>query len=215
MSSGGDGEPRKPGVRRVKLRFAAAARWLHIYTSVLGLAAVLFFSVTGITLNHPDWMFGGVQRRHDYRGQLQTEWLGSTVSGQQKPCNQLRIVEFLRREHGLHGAVDEFREEETEGTVGFKGPGYSADVFFDRATGKYEVTELSEGLVAVLNDLHKGRHTGTAWSLVIDITAVLLVIISASGLALLLFIRRRRVPGAIIALLGAAAVALVAWLLVP
>ena len=29
-------------------------RWLHIYLSMFGLAAVLFFSVTGITLNHPN-----------------------------------------------------------------------------------------------------------------------------------------------------------------
>ena len=215
MSDGVGGEQGRPGPRRIKQRFAAAARWLHIYTSVLGLAAVLFFSVTGLTLNHPDWMFGSVQRRTEYRGQLQPEWLGSSSGGQQKPSDQLRIVEFLRREHGLHGAVEEFLDEEKEGTVGFKGPGYSADVFFDRATGKYKVTELSEGLVAVLNDLHKGRHTGTAWSLVIDFTAVLLVIISASGLCLLFFIRRRRVPGTLIALLGAAAVALVAWLLIP
>ena len=30
---------------------------------MFGLAAVLFFSVTGITLNHPDWFFGEAERR--------------------------------------------------------------------------------------------------------------------------------------------------------
>ena len=37
-------------------------RWLHIYLSMFSLAVVLFFSVTGITLNHPDWFFGGAER---------------------------------------------------------------------------------------------------------------------------------------------------------
>ena len=48
--------------RKLAIRFARLMRWLHIYLSMLGLAAVLFFSVTGITLNHPDWVFGQVER---------------------------------------------------------------------------------------------------------------------------------------------------------
>ena len=55
-----NGRPRSPR-RAAGLRFAAFARWLHIYLSMFGLAAVLFFSVTGLTLNHPDWFFGNVE----------------------------------------------------------------------------------------------------------------------------------------------------------
>ena len=33
-------------------------RWLHIYSSMFGLVAILFFSVTGILLNHPSWTLG-------------------------------------------------------------------------------------------------------------------------------------------------------------
>ena len=140
--------PARPAGRRFRLRLAAVSRWLHIYTSMLGLAAVLFFSITGLTLNHPDWMFGSVRRQNDYRGRLPAEWLAKSGQG----SDQLRIVEFLRREHRLHGAVEEFREDDSGGSISFKGPGYSADVFFDPAVGKYDVSEVSEGLVAVLND---------------------------------------------------------------
>src|SRR2546423_13238103 len=45
--------------RRLNLRLAALMRWTHIYFSMFGLAALLFFSVTGITVNHPDWFYGG------------------------------------------------------------------------------------------------------------------------------------------------------------
>ena len=51
-------------------------RWLHIYLSMFGLAAVLFFSVTGITLNHPDWAFGQVERRREAKGQVDLKWIG-------------------------------------------------------------------------------------------------------------------------------------------
>ena len=194
--------------RRLKQRVAAVARWLHIYTSVLGLAAVLFFSITGFTLNHPDWMFGSVQRQKEFHGELTKTWLGSGGD----PVDQLKIAEHLRHEHSLHGLVDEFLVQDDDCTLAFKGPGYSADVFIDRKSGKYDVSETSEGLVAVLNDFHKGRHTGSSWSLVIDIVAILLVIVSATGLALLFFIKRRRVGGTIIAVIGLLILLLVAWL---
>ena len=42
-----------------RARLAAArrqgARWLHIYGSMASFAVVLFFAVTGLTLNHQDW----------------------------------------------------------------------------------------------------------------------------------------------------------------
>ena len=52
------------------IRFAKLMRWLHIYLSMFGLAVVLFFSVTGITLNHPDWFFGGAQSSREAEGEL-------------------------------------------------------------------------------------------------------------------------------------------------
>jgi hypothetical protein len=202
--------------RRWRQRLAAAARWLHIYTSVVGLVAILFFSATGLTLNHPDWMLGSVQRQQEYHGQLQADWLGTVKEGAPAtPLNQLRIVEFLRKTHQLHGEVDDFRETDTDGSFAFKGPGYSADVFFDRSTGKYDVSESAEGLVAVMNDFHKGRHTGKSWSLAIDLTAILLIIVSFSGLILLCFIKRRRLSGGLLAVLGGLILLGIAWWLVP
>jgi hypothetical protein len=53
-----------------------------------------------------------------------------------------------------------------------------------------------------MNDLHKGRDTGTAWSWVIDVSAIFLVLISLSGLILLLFIKKKRISGIILAIIG-------------
>ena len=58
----------------------------------------------------------------------------------------------------LHTQLN-FRIEDTDCSVAFKGPGYSADVLIVRATGRYELTESRMGLFAVLNDLHKGRDS--------------------------------------------------------
>src|SRR5687768_1763811 len=68
--------------RRLGIRLAAWLRWLHIYLSMFGLASVLFFSVTGLTLNHPDWFFPGAARRDEAEGRLDPRWLRPDSSDQ-------------------------------------------------------------------------------------------------------------------------------------
>ena len=55
-------EPDKSGQdkktrRWLQRQLAVWSRWLHIYLSLISFGAILFFSVTGLTLNHPDWFF--------------------------------------------------------------------------------------------------------------------------------------------------------------
>jgi hypothetical protein len=185
-------------------------RWLHIYLSMVGLAVVLFFSATGITLNHPAWFDGSAERRVEHEGQLVVEWLRASASprsgasdhdaGAAGQVAKLEIVEHLRRAHGVRGALTDFRVDDNECLVSFKGPGYAADAFIDRESGRYQLTETLHGLVAVLNDLHKGRDTGPAWSAVIDVSAVILTAISLSGLVLLFYLKLRRASGVVVAL---------------
>jgi hypothetical protein len=197
--------------RRLSIRFAKLARWLHIYLSMFSLAVVLFFSVTGITLNHPDWFYGGAESSREVEGEVRREWLHAkeptAVEAQEDALRQvskLEIVEHLRNTHAIHGALADFRVDESECVVSFKGPGYAADAFIDRETGQYRLTETSHGFIAVINDLHKGRDTGPVWSLVIDVSAVLMTFISITGLVLLFYLKLRRVPGVIVALIGTA-----------
>lgn len=181
-------------------------RWLHTYASMAGLGALLFFALTGLTLNHPEWTFGTRPSSQRTNGTVRVEWL---KPGSDSPSvDRLAIAEFFRRTHGVTGLVDDFRVEDDECTVAFKGPAFSADAVIQRKTGRYVLTITREGWVALVNDLHKGRHTGTGWGWVIDLSAILLALIAATGLWLLLYVRRRRSSGLWIGLLGAAALAL-------
>jgi uncharacterized protein len=205
---------RRPFRRRLAIKLAKIARWLHIYLSMFGLAVVLFFSVTGITLNHPDWFFGESERSERAEGSLDLKWLRagdssampSEGSDPALTVARLEIVEFLRKTHGIRGALADFRIDDTECVVAFKGPGYGADAFIDRETGHYMLTQSFHGMIAVLNDLHKGRDTGPVWSILIDASAIVLPFISITGLILLFYLKLRRVPGVIIAILGTTAV---------
>jgi uncharacterized protein len=218
----GDGKGPAPR-RKLSLRLAATMRWVHIYLSMFSLAALLFFSVTGITLNHPDWFYGGAEHSVQEQGHMKVQWLhpevpkGSpgTETDPSRDVAKLEVVEHLRSVHGIRGAIAEFRTDDRERMVTFKGPGYAADAFIDRATGRYDLTETYHGAVAVMNDLHKGRDTGKAWSVVIDLSAVLMTLISLTGLVLLFYIKRRRASGLVTALVGTVVVVAVIWLWVP
>lgn len=166
---------------------------------------VFFFAVTGLTLNHPLW-FAHQQRTASVKGTVNTTWTKTAADADVK---KLEIVEFLRATHGIHGALSDFRIDDRECDVSFKGPGYSADVFIDRATGTYELTENRMGFAAIINDLHKGRDSGDAWKWLIDISAVLLVFVSLTGLVLIWFVHKHRFAG----LLSLAAGSLVAYLI--
>jgi hypothetical protein len=171
------------------------SRWLHIYLSMASFAILFFFAVTGLTLNHAEW-FANQQHTVQVRGMLDSKYLSGNVA-------KLEVVENLRNKHGIHGAVKDFRVEDTDCSVAFKGPGYAADVFIDRASGRYELTETRMGLFGVLNDLHKGRDSGKAWGVLIDGSAVLMTLVSFTGLALIFFLQRKRLSGLLVAGAGA------------
>ena len=181
-----------------KRRVARLTRWLHIYLSMISFTIVFFFAVTGLTLNHAD-KFGDQLHSVQEKGQLDLNWVKTPDTAK---IAKLEIVEWLRKKNGIKAALSDFRIDDSQVAVSFKGPGYSSDAFINRATGEYDVTKTSAGFVGIINDLHKGRDTGPVWSVVIDISAILMTLVSLTGMLLLLFIKRKRISGLIVAALG-------------
>lgn len=179
-----------------KKEVAKLSRWLHIYLSMVSFAVVLFFSFTGLTLNHPSWFGGDKQVIVKNKGKLNVKWVNT------KEVAKLEIVEFLRKTYQVKGAVSEVRIDDYEVSVSLKGPAYSCDAFINRETGTYEVSEVKMGIMAVMNDPHKGRDSGKGWAWIIDISAVFLILVSLSGLILLCFIKKKRVAGFITGVVG-------------
>jgi uncharacterized protein len=205
--SDGYNRPRalRPSKKAMLARASGAVRWLHIYVSMLSFSALLFFSWTGITLNHPTWFGASNPVTRDFQGQLERSLL-------QNDLDRLEIAETLRQRHRLRGKVSEFVVGDDDLMVVFKGPAYAADIFIDLSTGSYSLAETTHGMAAMLNDLHKGRDSGQAWSLLIDLTAGTLILMSLTGFGLLLFLKRRRATGVLAAFVGTI-VLLAAWLL--
>jgi hypothetical protein len=158
------------------------------------MVAVLFFAITGVTLNHPDWL--ATESTRDFTGKLPATWKSA------QGVDWLVVAEYLRSTHGVHGTVSERSAEGTEGSLTFKAPGYAADCFIDMASGSYRLTVSYQGVVGVLNDLHRGRDAGGTWAWLIDASGIFLTFLSATGLGLLWYLKKVRLSGIVTLLAG-------------
>lgn len=197
--------------KSIRKNTASWSRWIHIYLSMISFISLLFFAITGLTLNHTEW-FEDVQFTSNFKGQINATWISP---GDSSNVAKLEVVEYLRKQHHISGAVGEFSIDEDQCTISFNGPGYTADVFINRADGNYEVSETKTGIWGIMNDLHKGRDAGKGWGWLIDVSAILMVVVSLSGLMMLFFLKKKRMAGTLMIFLGGLAVWLVYRLLVP
>ncbi|MCA9084223.1 MAG: PepSY-associated TM helix domain-containing protein [Planctomycetaceae bacterium] len=190
-----EGSPRR---RKLRQTLHTVMRWLHIYSSLFGLVITLFFAVTGLTLNHPQWFDSGYEAVRDESGVVDRDLIGLSDSD----LDKLQLVEYFRSAHQIHAPVRDIHSDEYQINIAFAGPGYTADIRIDRDHLEYQFNEVRLGIIAVINDLHKGRDTGPFWSFVIDVSAVLLIFISLSGVLLLCWLKRRWRSGLITILAG-------------
>lgn len=169
-------------------------RWLHVYTSMISLLIVLFFGLTGITLNHPDWTFGDDVNDSTYTGTLP-----DGISDSAGNVDFLTISEYMRNHYDVSGAVTDHRIDGDSGSISYNAPGYAADLTFSVSESTFTLEVHQQGFVQVMNDLHKGRDAPSSWKWVIDLSALLLVVVSLTGLGIQLFQRKRRTRALIFA----------------
>jgi len=174
---------------------------------MFSLLVMLFFGVTGITLNHPEWVFGGDAVESTFSGVL------PAASGVGDEVEFLVISEFVRQQHGVGGEVADFGiGDDGRGSISYRGPGYVADLFFDSESGAYDLTVSEDGFVATMNALHQGRDAGSLWRWIIDISGVLLVAIALTGLGIQIFMKKRRFTALTWSVVGAVATAVLIWM---
>lgn len=159
-------------------------RQWHWISSALCLVGMLLFAVTGITLNHaaqiearPDI----VERQARLPASLQEKLL-ATQPSEGLPAE---LEGWLESELKLELAGREAEWSDGELYVALPRPGGDAWLSLDLNSGELLFEATDRGWFAYLNDLHKGRNTGGAWSWFIDIFAGVCVLFSITGLLLL------------------------------
>lgn len=158
-------------------------RW-HWISAAVCLIGMLLFAITGITLNHAGAIQGSPQRteRTAQAPEPVLQALRDAGAGELPAAARRWTREALEVRIPAAAAV-EWSEEEAY--VALPGPGSDAWVSIDLGSGEALYERTDRGPVAYLNDLHKGRNTGLAWSWFIDIFAIGCVVFCITGLILL------------------------------
>lgn len=177
--------------RRQKQRRAFWTKQLHRWhwiSSALSLVGMLLFAVTGITLNNAARIEAApVVTRVE--AVLPEALLTTLQSGQ--PLSPA-VRDWLESELDVRADAGKPEWSDDELYVSLPRPGGDAWFSIDRDSGAVEYERTERGVIAYLNDLHKGRHTGLAWSWFIDLFSAACVVFCLTGLFLLYLHGRHR-----------------------
>lgn len=159
-------------------------RTWHWISSAICLAGLLLFAVTGFTLNHAASIEAQpvtVTREANVTPPL-LQRLARAQDGKPLPDD---MAAALKQETGVDIAGRAVENRDGELYIDLPGPGVDSYLSIDMAEGRASYEHTSRGVIAVLNDLHKGRDAGAAWGLFIDLIALACVIFAITGLGLL------------------------------
>ena len=158
--------------------------WISAATCLVGMA---LFSITGFTLNHAGWI-SATPEVMTSRARLPPallQILKRVAAAEQEKHIPDDIAQWIgaRLSVRVQEASAEWSDDEVY--VSLPRPGGDAWLTIDLESGEVTHELTDRGWLAYFNDLHKGRNTGAAWSLFIDVFAVAALTFSTTGLLLL------------------------------
>lgn len=183
--------PRKRRITRGWwLRQLHTWHWISAAVSLIGMLA---FALTGVTLNHADLVPAkpSVTDRTGTLAPSLLRLLKTTPAASDAPLPRA-VADAVEQAVALNPSGRPGDWSDAEVYVALPRPGGDAWVSVDRATGAIKSEVTRQGVISLLNDLHKGRNTGLAWRLFIDLFAAAATVFTVSGLLLLQFHARHR-----------------------
>lgn len=187
------------------------SRMLHAYLSAFAFLALIFFSVTGLLLNHPNW-FSFDTRDSDAKATIAKPDLAQAAKSSDPNA---ALAALAGKKLHLIGAYKSGETIDGEANLRFEGVRGYSEVVVDLQTGEAEANSKKASAVSVINDLHRGKNAGKAWGLLIDLTAIIVLALSLIGYILFFSLRFRLVNSLILTAVSLAALIGIFVLLVP
>lgn len=181
------------------LRRSAWLKTLHQWhwiSSALCLLGMLLFALTGITLNHASQIEAKpkISKRQAQLPPILLQQLRAPGAAQKKSPLPPQVAAWceqnLNIDTRLHAIPVEWSADEAYLPLPRPGGDAWLRIALEDGQIEYELTE--RGAIAWLNDLHKGRHTGSAWNWFIDIFAVACLIFCITGFLILKYHAQNR-----------------------
>ena len=172
----------------------------HWISSAICLIGMLLFAVTGFTLNHA----GQIEAKpkvETREAQLPADLLEKLQQAQKQSVQAASkdevalpadVAGWLAQQIKVSAKGFAVEWSEDEAYLPLPRPGGDAWLRVDLKEGSVEYETTDRGWISYLNDLHKGRHAGAAWSLFIDLFAIGCLVFCITGLLILKMHAQRR-----------------------
>lgn len=173
-----------------KSDFYRYARHVHAWLSAFAFLSLIFFAGTGLFLNNTVW-FASEPEEVSLQVTIPAEALAQ-AKALENPAPLL--LELIRQEspQALSGAFKSSDLMDNELDMRLAGAKGHTDITVALDTGLTEITVKPESVLDTLKNLHKGKNVGAFWKLVIDISAILILILSIAGYILFFSLRKRK-----------------------
>jgi len=163
----------------------------HWVSSALCLIGLLLFGITGFTLNHA----ASIEARPKVTSRTATvddalraallKELPAAKTRKGKAELPAQLQAWIQAQWAVDTAGREAEWTDDEIYLSLPRPGGDAWLRLSLIDGEAEYERTDRGWLSYFNDLHKGRNSGAAWSLFIDIFAAATLVFSITGLFIL------------------------------
>ncbi|MEM9128699.1 MAG: PepSY-associated TM helix domain-containing protein, partial [Pseudomonadota bacterium] len=166
-------------------RLMRVSRTLHNYLSAFAFLMLIFFSASGILLNHPEWFDGNAgDKTRTVEGTIDTDDIvRSHADG--------TLDLLIRRNFPIIGEYKDLEDFDDELLLRFVGAKGSSFVSVDMSNGVVVVENERANAIEQMRALHKGDAAGQSWRVVIDISAGFILFLSIFGFILFFTMRFR------------------------
>jgi hypothetical protein len=160
----------------------------HGYLSAFAFIALMFFSATGILLNHPDWIARDAGDQLEQSVQLAADDVAAAL----KSVNPGQaLAQIVQQKASPRGAFTSADIDASQALLRFEGIKGNSDVSIDLKSATAKIAVTPSDAVTILDDLHRGKNAGSVWKTLIDITGGMLLALSVLGYILFFSLRFR------------------------
>lgn len=204
-------------IKLIKIKaLYSICRVIHIYVSTALFSLLIFFCVSGLLLNHLSWISDVGKISGVKAGHLPAEVIGTDHKALSAVNTVALIAPYLSNTYQLNELSSfDWDKDVNELILDYPIPAGYALVVINATTFDYYIEYQQANLLSVLNDLHKGRHSGKVWTWVIDISAVLICLFSFTGLFILFQNKKKRQFGLWLTLLGSVTPIIIYYFFIP
>lgn len=191
--------------------YSLCRQW-HGYLSAFAFLALIFFSASGILLNHPEWLSEAESPSRTITGSIAAAGL---TEARKAADPGAALGQLAARALPVLGAYSSADIDAQQAFLRFEGVKGSSDLTIDLSNGVARGRVRPSDFLTIMDDLHRGKNVGRVWQGVIDAAGAIILALSILGFVLFFALRFRLRTALTLTAASLAAMAAIFLLFVP